>query len=114
MAFSDEHKSYVPIIDAFFNIEENMNPGGTRLIPEESFTENGKYTVCIQVFNAEVIPFTFSYQVVGPTVSSVTFLDILKFIGEKTVIVKMDTEGFECKVINLHALNVRTSQLPQP
>ena len=35
----------------------------------------------------------------GPTVTSVTFLDLLEFIGQKTVIVKIDTEGFECKVL---------------
>ena len=79
-----------------------MNPGGTRLIPEESVTENGEYTVCIHVLNTKTITF-FLNQVVGPTVSSVTFLDLLKFTGKETVIVKMDTEGFECKVRNSHA-----------
>jgi len=78
---SDEHNSYVPIIDAYFNNDQLMNPGGTRLIPEESYTESGEYTV------------------VGPTVTSVTFLDLLEFIGKKTVIVKIDTEGFECKIL---------------
>ena len=26
-----------------------MNPGGTRLIPEESYTESGEYTVSIDI-----------------------------------------------------------------
>ena len=113
MSFSDERKSYVPIIDAVFNNGQIMNPGATRLIPEDSFTANDKYTVRIQVLRAEAITINFSKQIVGPTVSSVTLLDILKFIGEKTVIVKMDTEGFECKVMKAYALNGRTSQIPQ-
>ena len=34
-----------------------MNPGGTRLIPEESYTESGEYTVSIDILGKELIDF---------------------------------------------------------
>lgn len=72
---SDKKEALFPVNDA-----GGSNPGATRLVPVQLFTGGA--------------------TIVGPPVTSTTLLDLLNFINTKTVIVKLDVEGYECKVLH--------------
>jgi len=61
-------------------LEDLSNEGATRLVPVDMLTGKEK--------------------AVGPQISSTTFLDLLNYINADTVIVKMDVEGYECKILH--------------
>jgi len=73
---SDVRESYIPVHHA----PDSANPGATFLVQAKTFDNE--------------------YTAVGPpTVSSITFMDLLNFIGSRTIIAKLDAEGFECKIM---------------
>jgi len=74
-------------VDTMFPVTDNKdNQGGTRLVPASLISKD-------------------SNKIAGLAVNTTTLLDVLKFINSNTVIVKMDVEGFECKVLQPYLLN---------
>ena len=59
------------------------NQGGTNLLTKDQM-ESGNYD---------------KSKISAPPVDTVTTLEILKWINTKQIIMKIDIEGFECKVI---------------
>ena len=88
---SDQEEVLLPVLDG----NKRKNPGATRLIPATAF--NDSQTVRLISSQKELL---LLLQVVGPAVTSTTLLDLLNYIDSKTVIIKMDVEGYECKVLH--------------
>merc|ERR1712013_921558 len=76
-AVSDKHDTVYPVI---FNADPLKNPGSLRVAPE-----------------TEVL--TLDTKPLGPGVESVTLPDILETISARSVIIKMDIQGQECKAL---------------
>merc|ERR1739838_1010533 len=87
------HHPVSDTVETLFPVNDDVsNPGGTRLVPRRLITQNLK--------------------VVGPPVNTTTLLDILSFINTDTVIVKIDVEGFECKVLAQYLQNPTSTYIP--
>jgi len=73
-------------VETLYPVTDNAdNQGGTRLVPAHLL---GQGTTAV-----------------GPAVSTTTLHDVLKYVNSGTVIVKMDVEGFECKVLHPYLLH---------
>lgn len=73
-------------VDTMYPVTDNKdNQGGTRLVPASLLSQDAK--------------------IAGLAVNTTTMLDVLKFVNSNTVIIKMDVEGFECKVLHPYLLN---------
>ena len=92
--FSDHHETLYPM-----TLNEK-NEGGTNLLTK-NLMENGNYD---------------KSKISAPPVDTVTTLEILKWINTKQIIMKIDIEGFECKVIYnvfllFYPINPRSTRL---
>jgi len=77
-------------IETLYPVTDNKdNQGGTRLVPGHNLNENTKAA--------------------GPPVNTTTLHDVVKFVDSSTIIVKMDVEGFECKVLHPYLLHQHSS-----
>eukprot|EP00092_Neocalanus_flemingeri_P004053 GFUD01004363.1.p1 GENE.GFUD01004363.1~~GFUD01004363.1.p1 ORF type:complete len:319 (+),score=48.72 GFUD01004363.1:60-1016(+) len=79
-AVSEKRETLFPVLG------DLSNQGATRMVPEQIFKEK-------------------NMKAAGPPVNSTTLLDILNFINTDIVVIKMDVEGFECKVLHTYLIN---------
>jgi len=70
---SDRREVLYPVTD------NAANQGGTRLVPAHTLGKDVKPS--------------------GPPVETATMMELLRFVNSSTVIVKLDVEGMECKVL---------------
>jgi len=73
-------------VEVLYPVTDNKdNQGGTRLVPGDAINSDTRVT--------------------GPAVNTTTLSNVLKFTNANSVILKMDVEGFECKVLHPYLLH---------